>query len=196
MAAVSDSTLVDVKNLVDYKVGYFIKEDNIRRQFNPQEVKKLKAGELRKLNYMRGGHVLLTDYLSVGNRDLAHEFGIDDDVFDNEYNWDVAKVDSVLTSEPIEVLQDAMDFAPNGIKELIKDRAVELKIDSMDKRQTISTSLGIDLNGMIDVQKIKEEDADTAPAKPKSRRASQAKGSDNGGSGKQRRAVKTTEAAE
>lgn len=195
MATVTDSTNIRVKNLVNYKVGYTVDEDNVNRQFEPYEIKQIRAGELRKLNYTRGGHVMLTQYLSVMNRDLANEFGIDDDSFDNEYNWDAEKVDSVLTKEPIEVLQDALDFGPIGIKELIKDRAIELKIDSMDKRQAISEALGVDLNSMIDIQKMKEEDQ-IAPEKPKTRRSNKSSSTGSSGSAKQRRTAKTTDAAE
>lgn len=195
MATVTDSTNVKVKNLVDYKVGYTVDEDNVNRQFEPYEIKQIRAGELRKLNYTRGGHVMLTQYLSVMNRDLANEFGIDDDSFDNEYNWNAEKVDSVLTKEPIEVLQDALDFGPMGIKELIKNRAIELKIDSMDKRQAISEALGVDLNSMIDIQKMKEEDQ-IVPEKPKTRRSNKSSSTGSSGSAKQRRTAKTTDAAE
>lgn len=175
---IADSKEVPVKNLADYRVGYKIEEDNIRRQFSPYEIKNIKAGELRKLNYTRGGHIMLTEYLSVMNRELAKEFGVDDDSYDNEYNWDVQKVDSVLIQEPIEVLQDALDFAPNGIVELIKDRAIALKIDSMDKRLAISKAIGVDLGGMIDIQQMKEEEEAAAPAaKPKTRRSSSSKNS-------------------
>ena len=191
MAEIANSTKIKVKNLVDYNVGYKIEEDNVRRQFAPYEIKQIEAGELRKLNYTRGGHILLTEYLSVMNRNLADEFGVDSDSFDNEYNWDVNKVDSVLTSEPIEVLQDALDFAPKGVLELIKDRAIALKLDSMDKRQIISSALGIDLSSMIEVQKMNEEEDPDSNAKPKTRRA--AKNSENSSGGeKQRRAAKAT----
>lgn len=199
MATVTDATTVKVKNLVDYGVGYRIDEDNVRRQFAPFEIKTLKAGELRKLNYSRGGHILLTHYLSVMNRDLAHEFGIDDDSYDNEYNWDVAKVDKVLLSQPIEVLQDALDFAPRGILELIKDRAIALKIDSMDKRHAISKALDIDLNGMINIQQMQEEaDAEVAgEPKPKTRRAASTNSSSSTETKKRRTSkTATTEVAE
>ena len=193
MATVSDDTIVKVKNMTDYKVGYTIKEENLRRVFESGEVKQLAAGELRKVNYKRGGHVILTNYLCIMNKDLANEFGVDDDSFENEYNWDVARVDSVLKDEPLDVLQDALDFAPQGIIDLIKDRAIELKIDSMDKRQAISDALSIDLNGMIDIQKIKETELEGAAEKPKTRRTSRAKSQSGSTSGqtKQRRTAKT-----
>ena len=105
------------------------------------------------------------------NKSLAQEFGVDEDSFANEYNWDAAKVDQVLLSEPVEVLQDAMDFAPEGILQLIKDRAIALRLDSMDKRKVISDAMKIDLNGMIELA-IKAESTETKEAPKKTRRAS------------------------
>lgn len=169
--SIADSTQVKVRNMVDYNVGYKIEEDNVRRQFSPHEVKTVTAGELRKLDYTRGGHVLLTSYLAVQNKSLAQEFGVDEDSFANEYNWDAAKVDQVLLSEPVEVLQDAMDFAPEGILQLIKDRAIALRLDSMDKRKVISDAMKIDLNGMIELA-IKAESTETKEAPKKTRRTS------------------------
>lgn len=191
MNTVSDDTIVKVKNMADYRVGYTMKEENIRRIFEDGEIKQITAGELRKLNYKRGGHTMLTDYLCVMNKDLANEFGIDDDSFENEYNWDVARVDSVLKNEPLAVLQDALDFAPQGIIDLIKDRAIELKIDSMDKRQAISDALSIDLNGMIEIQKMKETELEGVAEKPKARRASKAKNTSGSEQPKQRRTANT-----
>ena len=181
---IADSTQVKVRNMVDYNVGYKIEEDNIRRQFSPHEVKTVTAGELRKLDYTRGGHVLLTSYLAVQNKSLAQEFGVDEDSYANEYNWDAAKVDQVLLSEPVEVLQDAMDFAPEGILQLIKDRAIALRLDSMDKRKVISDAMKIDLNGMIELA-VKAESTETKSAPKKTRRAS----SSNSSTAKTRRAV-------
>ena len=185
--SVPDSTQVKVRNMVDYTVGYRIEEDNVRRQFSPHEIKTVTAGELRKLDYTRGGHVLLTSYLAVQNKSLAEEFGIEEDVFSNEYNWDAARVDEVLLSEPIEILQDAMDFAPEGILQLIKDRAIALRLDSMDKRKVISDGMNIDLNNMIGL--AEKAATDDKPAAPKKTRRSSASKSSASTQTKTRRAA-------
>lgn len=172
--AISDNTTVDVRNLVDHKVVYKIPEDNIRREFAGFEVKKIKAGELRKLNYRYGGRVLLHDYLNVGNPELAREFGIDcDEVI--EYNWGQAEVDNVLISGSLDELMDALDFAPQGIVELIKDRAVELRIPDISKRKAIMDATGFDINNTIEMLEAAEKadgsDVEDKPAKE--RRAKQ-----------------------
>ncbi len=160
--AVSDNTAVSVRNLVDHKVVYRIPEDNVRREFQGFEVKKIKAGELRKLNYQYGGHVLLNQYLNVGNPELAEEFGVSSDII--EYNWTEQDVDDVLLRKDIDVLLDALDFAPQGIVELIKDRAVALRINDLAKRKAIADKLGFDINNTIDMME-KAEAADKNDAK-------------------------------
>jgi hypothetical protein len=176
MANIKDETLVSVRNLVDHHVIYKLPEENVRRDFNAFEVKKISAGELRKVNYTVGGHVLLTGYLCVENASLAQEFGVDTDVV--EYNWTKEDVDRVLTEGDLDELLDALDFAPDGIVDLIKDRAVELKINDYSKRKAISDKLGVDVSGMIDVveQSGAGTSADTAqkPATKQRRRSTKA----------------------
>lgn len=72
-----DTDLIEVRNLVDHMVVYKIDELNRRVVFNPFEVKKVTADELRRLNYQHGGQVLIHNYLCVQNQELRKEFGID-----------------------------------------------------------------------------------------------------------------------
>lgn len=154
---VTDKTIVDVRNLVDHKVVYKLPEDNIRREFQGFEVKKISAGELRKLNYTYGGRVLLTQFLNVGNDDLASEFGVDSDAI--EYKWTESDVDRVLLEGSVDELLDALDFAPEGIIELIKDRAVFLKIPDMNKRKIISEKTGFDIDNTVKMVDELEKDS-------------------------------------
>lgn len=186
---ITDNTSVDVRNLVDHKVVYRIPEDNVRREFQAFEVKKLKAGELRKLNYQYGGHVLLTQYLSVGNAELAKEFDVDcDEVV--EYNWTATDVDKVLMEGSLDALLDALDFAPKGIVELIKDRAIQLRIPDTNKRKAIADATGCDINNTIEMLDNAEAAAKEAEEKPQQKERRQKQGSGTGNGGKNGRRVK------
>lgn len=151
---VKDTAVIEVSNLVDHMVVYTIDEDHIRREFAPGEMKKIRAGELRKLYFTPGGDTLLQNFISVKNPDLAAEFGVSEDTV--EYNWTIKDVDRALLVEPIEVLLDALDFGPEGIKETIVDRAVMLKINSMDKRQAILDKTGQDITEKIKSKEMVE----------------------------------------
>lgn len=148
--AVTDEKLIPVRNLVDHTVVFRDDETHQRIAFNPFEVKKLKAGLLRRLNYSYGGNVLLQDYLSVRNKELAKEFGVSEDTV--EYDWTEKDVEELLLNGEEDALLDALDFGPQGIVDLIVDKATELKINDVLKRRIISDKTGIDVNARIQNQ--------------------------------------------
>ena len=141
---------VEVRNLVNHMVVYKIDDTHHRVSFNPFEVKKIAVEELRQLNYQYGGKVLLQNYLCVLDKELRKEFEISPDII--EYDWTLEDVDAALTTAPLDVLLDALDFAPLGIKDLLVDRAVELKIPDTSRRKAIHEATGIDVNNMIELK--------------------------------------------
>ena len=167
---VEDNQQIEVVNMTDHKVGYNLTDENIHRTLQPNEHRKILAGELRKLNYQKGGHILLTDFLSVKNEELAKEFGINTDE-QIEYNWTPEDVDRVLNEGTYDELMDAMDFAPEGIKQRLAKRAVELKISDSNKRKIITEKSPYDIDAQI--KNVEAATADAAPTteEPKKRRA-------------------------
>ncbi len=79
---VMDNELISVRNLVNHKVVYKIIELNKRVEFNPYEIKKIPAEELRRLNYQYGGQILLKNYLCIDNKELREEFNIPADMIE------------------------------------------------------------------------------------------------------------------
>ena len=156
---VKDDTMVTVRNLTLNPVAYHVPSlGDLRRELPPRASIKVPAGELRQLNYELGGARLLHDYLCVENKALAREFGVSEDAFDNEYNWTVKDIDNALLNEDIEVLMDAMEFAPDGVKDSIAQRAVELEIPDINRRKVISDATDYDIDQMIqNKQKIEAE---------------------------------------
>lgn len=156
-SVVDDETMVVIRNLTDMPVAYHVPSlGDLRRELPPRASIRVKAGELRQLNYERGGSLLLHDYINVGNVELAREFGVSDDTV--EYNWTIEDVDKALTTDDLDVLRDAMDFAPEGIKQTIADRAVELKIPDSNRRNIISNATGLDIDSMIKNKEIIDAD--------------------------------------
>lgn len=156
-SVVDDETMVIIRNLTDMPVAYHVPSlGDLRRELPPRASIRVRAGELRQLNYERGGSLLLHDYINVGNVELAREFGVSDDTV--EYNWTIEDVDKALTTDDLDVLRDAMDFAPEGIKQTIADRAVELKIPDSNRRNIISSATGLDIDSMIKNKEIIDAD--------------------------------------
>lgn len=167
---IEDTQEIEVVNMTNHKVGYNLGDENIHRTLQPDEHRKILAGELRKLNYQKGGHILLTDYLSVKNAELAREFGVnvDDQI---EYNWTSTDIDRVLNEGSYDELMDAMDFAPEGIKQRLAARAVELKINDSNKRKIITDKSPYDIDAQIKNVEIATANVEPVVEEPKKRRA-------------------------
>lgn len=148
---INDTDLVQVQNLVENTVCFQDNDSGLMRRisFQPYEIKSLPAGMLRRLNFSRGGSVLLQHYLSVKNKELAKEFGVSEDVFDHEYNWTRDDIQEVLVNGSLEQLQDALDFAPDGIIDTIIETAIAIKVNNMDKRQAIFDKTGRNIDQAI-----------------------------------------------
>lgn len=166
---IADDDLVQITNMMDFPAGYVVDLTGVRRVLPPHASFKVKAGELRELSYQLGGIDILQNYIRVCNRSLALEFGIDvDDQI--EYNWTEADVDKCLLNDDINVLLDALDFAPDGIKQLIVDRAIKLEIPDVNKRQAIKDAMGTDITSAIENRHAYDIDEETEEKKPARRR--------------------------
>jgi len=173
---IRDDELIPVQNLTASVVSYMIPETNNVRHFAGQQLRKdITAGELRALYATRGGRVLIEDYLGIKNSELAQEFNISTDVFEHEYSWTQKEVDEVLQTGSIDALKDALEFGPEGIRQLIIDRAVELRIPDNNKLAAIAEFTGRDVGNMI---KLDTELADTQEEKPSKGRRVTSKSSD------------------
>lgn len=188
--AVKDDDIVEITNLLDCTCGYIVELTGVRRSLPAHASFKVKASELRELNYQLGGQEILKNYIRVDNASLAKEFGVD---VDNtpEYSWGRKEVENCLANEDIDVLLDALDFAPAGIKQLIADMAVELEISDVNKRQAISKAMGIDVDSMIQ-NKHAFDSAEDEDEKPKTTRRRTTKAAT---STKTRRVKKTEDTA-
>ena len=187
--SVKDDDIVEITNLLDCTCGYVVDLTGVRRIFPPHASFKVKAGELRELSYQLGGQEVLQNYIRVGNKALAQEFGVD---VDNtpEYNWGRKEVVDCLNNANIDVLLDALDFAPEGIKQLIEDVAVEIEVADTNKRKAISEKLGCDIDAMITNKHLAEkEDEPEEDKKPARRRTAAKKATTTG-----RRVKKTADA--
>ena len=164
---IKDEMLIPVQNLTASVVSYIVPETNNVRHFNGQQLRKdITAGELRALYATKGGRALIEDYLGIKNKELAAEFNISTDVFEHEYSWTQDDVDNVLQTGSVDALKDALEFGPEGIKQLIIDRAVQLRIPDNNKLAAIFEFTGRDVSNMIrlDVE-LENSEEEKAPSK-------------------------------
>ena len=163
---IRDDKLIPVQNLTASTVSYIIPETNNVRRFSGQQLRKdITAGELRSLYGTKGGRVLIEDYLGIKDRELAQEFNISTDVFDHEYSWTQKEVDEVLQTGSLDALKDALEFGPEGIKQLIIDRAIELRIPDNNKLAAIQEFTGRDVGNMIKLDVELENPKEETPSR-------------------------------
>ena len=144
---VNDDEYVEITNLVGHRVAYKLPNGQFRR-LAPYATMRVKVEELHQAAYERGNLVIFQDFIRVNNLDLAMEFGIDSEET-IEYNWTQNDIKACLKNDDINVLLDALDFAPEGIKQQLVDYAVELEIPDERKRKAINDKMGVDITAMI-----------------------------------------------
>ena len=169
---VPDDTMVKLVNMMDSPTGYKLMNGTFRR-FAPRASMSVTAGEVREVSNMPGTITLFQNYLRVDNKDLATELGVSDDSFEHEYSWGKDEIVGALTTEPIEVLLDALDYAPDAIKESLVDFAVELEIPDVNRRKAIKEATGKDVTKMIEIKNAYKDDSQKEDSKPAERRAAQ-----------------------
>lgn len=135
-----------VTNRSAQKVIYFIPSEGIRRDFAPGETRKITYGELTKLSFEPGGRTLMADYLLITDPDAPD---YKNPTAEPEYYYGEKEVEELLKNGSIDEFLDALDFAPDGVKDLIKDLAVKLPLNDIAKRNALKEKLHFDLDAVI-----------------------------------------------
>lgn len=145
----NDEQIVTVRNRENSRVGYNIEDMGIQRVFMPGEIKKLKVEELRRGCYKPGIKILFEQYLVIEDENVAKEILNADP--EPEYYYTSEQIDELLTHGSLEQFLDCLDFAPIGVIEQIKDRAVILELNDVKKRKAILDKTGYDVTAVLDL---------------------------------------------
>ena len=151
-----NNELVTIVNRDNGTVGYVIPDlGNLSRTFQPKEAKQVTMEELRKLSFVPGGDVLLRDYLMIQNKDAAEELLSE---IEPEYYYTDNDLKEILLRGSIPQLEDCLDFAPWGVLENLKDLAIKLKINDLQKRELISKKMNVNISSAINANTLTEEE--------------------------------------
>lgn len=151
------NTKVKVLNRDNGSVVYALPEMNgLRRVFQSNEIKEVSLEELQKLSYIPGGMELLRESLLIQDKEVARQIL---GHLEPEYSYTRDDVVKLLKEGTMDEFLDCLDFAPDGVKDLIKTLAVELPLNDVIKRQAILDKLGFNVDNAI---RIRKESADTA----------------------------------
>lgn len=164
-----DTDTVRVRNLTNSPVVVTTPMTHKRFELAPHGQRAITVADIRECSYDKGCTDIFRNYVQICNAQLAQEFGVTSDII--EYNWGEKEILDCLNATGTEVLEDALDFAPDGIKEAIVDKAVEIELPDMRKRQIIDDALGINITHKIDNARIAKESTTVKKTAPKRRRA-------------------------
>lgn len=164
--------LVNVKNRSNNTVIYSIPDGNVRQIFAPGQVKQISVDELQKLTYQPGGSELIAGYLLVEDRKVLNKIM---GVPQPEYWLDEAGVVRLLNEASMDEFLDCLDFAPPGVLDMIRQKAVELPVNDNRKREAIKDILKYDVTAVLQHEQEakaaeKEENGDAEEPTEKKRR--------------------------
>lgn len=153
---IEKDTLVKVRNRNKGTVGYTIPDlGNLHRNFQPGEIKEIPMEELRKLSWIPGGERLLKDYLIVDSNEAVTELIRE---VEPEYYYTEEDVKKLLQVGTMDQFLDCLEFAPQGTIELVKDWAVKLELNDIQKREAIYKKTGFNVTTAININKESEVD--------------------------------------
>ena len=123
-----------------------IPEDNIRKEFAPGETKKMTHEELEKFSNRPGGMNIIVDYLQIQDPEAVKELEIN---AEPEYFMTEKEIRDLLLTGSQDAFLDALDFAPTGVIEIMKDLAVTLPLNDVAKREAMKKKTGFDVTAAI-----------------------------------------------
>lgn len=167
---INEKAIYSVKNRSASTVIYSIPEmNNLRREFRPGEIKSVTGSELIQLSYRPGGRRIIENYLLINNEEVLNGLNME---VEPEYKLDEAGVVKLLKDGSEDQLIDCLNFAPEGVKDLVKAVALAMPLNDLNKCKIIKDMLGYDVLFVrsTNEQIAKESGAETAPAPAKKRR--------------------------
>lgn len=131
---IDGNKVIKVINKYNGIVGYKVPQLGVDRTFHPKESKKISFNELEKLSFLPGGESILKDYLEITDEDAIME--LFNTKLEPEYHYSEQDVKTLLKEGTLDQFLDCLDFAPQGIIDLIKDVAVNLPVNDMAKKRS------------------------------------------------------------
>lgn len=162
--------LIKVTNRKNGTVGYIIPEmGNLQRQFAPGVSKEIPFEELQNLCWIKGGRVILKNYLIIEDPEAVKALQM---TVEPEYYYSDKDIIEIMTKGTLDQFLDMLDFSNMGVKESIKQLAVDLPLNDVAKRQAILEKLSFNVDNAIMVKNAKFDNGeeDTTNQKRKSGR--------------------------
>lgn len=144
--------MYNLKNRSSSVVVYSL-ENGTRRTFQPGEIKSVSENELRELSYQSGGAELITHYFMIIDAQAVQELGMK---VEPEYFMDEKAAIELIKNGSLDAWLDCLDFAPEGVIQLIKDLSVAVPLNDVAKREALLKKTGFDVTAAINNKKAEE----------------------------------------
>lgn len=164
-----EQKIISVTNRNAGWTGYVIPDTGVTRNFSPRETKKIPLEELQQLQYVPGGENILRECFVINDTDALSALNMEN--MEPEYFYTETEVRQLLESGTLDQLEDCLNFAPEGVIDLIKLIAVETELPDTRKRKLISEKTGLNIDNAIMVNTVMATEEDVAPAEVKTRKA-------------------------
>lgn len=156
------STLIKILNRDNGAVVYEIPEMNgLKRVFQSGETKEITFEQLEKLSYIPGGMALIQESLVILDNPEAINAILGK--VEPEYFYSKDDIIKLMKTGTLDEFLDCLDFAPEGVKDLIKTLSVELPLNDVDKREAIFNKLGFNVDNAIRIKKESMEETEEKP---------------------------------
>lgn len=151
--AIDRNKTYKLKNRSGSTVYYSIPElNNLRRELAPGEEIIVTYNELEKLSFKPGGRTLMANFLQVRAEEVTKSLGVRTEP---EYYMNEQQIVDMLRTGSLDQLLDCLDFAPIGVKDLIKTFAVKLPLTDTRKIAAIKEKTGFDVTKAIEMEAVK-----------------------------------------
>ena len=147
----------NVKNRSASMVVYRIPENNVRREFQPGETKKISKEELDNLAFQPGGRELMLSFLQIQSTDALRDLNIPTEP---EYYMNEQQIADLIVKGSLDAFLDCLDFAPTGVMDLIKKFAVQIPMTDTTKIDALKEKTGFDVDSAlrhVEEEKIAEK---------------------------------------
>lgn len=166
---IDGNKIISVQNRDLGSTGYTIPDlNNLHREFQPNEIKNIPYDELFRLAQVPGGEYIINNYLIIHDEEAVNELlgGVEP-----EYFYTEEQIINLLKNGSLDEFEDCLNFAPQGVLELIKDLSVKLPLNDVAKRDLILKKLSFNVSNAIDITKEEKHVETQRPvrkaAKPK-----------------------------
>lgn len=163
-----EEKIVRVTNRNAGWTGYLIPDTGVRRSFSPKEAKNIPLSELQQLQYVAGGDYILRNCLLINDMDALTALSMEN--VEPEYFYTEDEVKKLLLEGSLDQLEDCLNFAPEGVIDLVKTVAVQIELPDIRKRNLISEKTGLNINNAITVNTIMNENNTTEEEKKETTR--------------------------